>query len=279
MRADFSRSNLQSCVFSQCHLAGVNFDGADLRGAKFPHTVFADDNIFTGAQSDASTDFQNVPIERAASRLPVFRFFEYGRGGLLKRRAGTLHLTGGSAELTVRAAGEGIVIRPPLDGLPPIVGVEGTSQARQLGPVLSDGSGGVENGSTTDRWDNVWGRLALLEATLAAPKTGGIGHNHGPSINPNAEEDEAEIKLFIDRLSDMRTGTVVADPSLIEDAEDLLHRAERGTSLIEELAKGVAKGSGASIGKKIVDALADAPWWHNVYTLVKSLVRAFIDAS
>lgn len=82
----FRNSNLRKASFQRSQFTKVDFSNCDLRRTDFRNVVITDDNSFDGVTVDETTDFEGARLERSLSRLPIFRFFEYQRGGTLKRR-------------------------------------------------------------------------------------------------------------------------------------------------------------------------------------------------
>ncbi|WP_256807785.1 hypothetical protein [Bradyrhizobium sp. Bra64] len=119
-------------------------------------------------------------------------------------------------------------------------------------------------------------RVALLEAAISLPKpVGTMGHNRGPSLEPE-QDDEEEIRGLISLLKDDRE-KILSDPSLKDLAEREIQRAERGIELHSEFAKGAAKGAGFVVGKNVVEQVAGSAWWLSVYGRLLDVAHALRD--
>ncbi|MGE9007730.1 hypothetical protein ACO2JO_04045 [Leptospira interrogans] len=156
--------------------------------------------------------------------------------------------------------------RPQPDGnVPaPIRGAQATAVAGQISIPRT----------TEAKLEELATRVALLEAAISLPKPPGVGHNRGPNLE-NEETEEEEIRLFIARLG--------AEPEKIDSAtlQDLAvketERAENGLKLHVEVAKGLAKGAGSFVGKKLAEEVAQSAWWMNVYERLKDVAKAIFE--
>jgi hypothetical protein len=113
-------------------------------------------------------------------------------------------------------------------------------------------------------------RVAVLEATVAAPKPAGMGHNRGPEIASDGDISEAEIQEFIALLKEQTATAPVDLPRLTQIAEAVTPDNDKWREYLDELGKGVAKGASEEIGKRIVQA----PWWIAVYYALDGVVHA-----
>lgn len=118
-------------------------------------------------------------------------------------------------------------------------------------------------------------KVALLEAAITVPRPAGVGHNRGPELEAE-RNDEQEIRDFIARLTDAPV-TSLSTAIVQELAEKEAKRADEGIQRQTEFAKGVLKGAGFAVGKKTVEQLIESAWWISVYNRLMDVARALFD--
>ena len=152
------------------------------------------------------------------------------------------------------------------------------SQPRLTGAQATGGVGQVSvltSNRTEAKLEELAVKVALLEAAISIPKPPGVGHNRGPGLE-NEQEDEEEIRRLIALLKD--DGAKVGNPAVLVDvAQREIQRAEQGIKLHVEFAKGLAKGAGFVVGKDIVERLAESAWWMSVYERLMDVAKALRD--
>jgi guanylate kinase len=116
-------------------------------------------------------------------------------------------------------------------------------------------------------------RVALLEAALAS-RPPGMGHNRGPNIDDELSVDEAEIQTFISRLRDQRATAPIDLPKLIEAAQVADPAVNKWRERLDEFAKGALKGAGLVAGKVVTEKLAQAAWFHSVYSALQGVFES-----
>jgi hypothetical protein len=148
----------------------------------------------------------------------------------------------------------------------PITGVQATG-----------GAGQISIPQTTEaKLEELAVKVALLEAAISIPKPPGVGHNRGPNLE-NEQEDEEEIRRLIALLKD-DNAKIVADPIAATDlAQREIQRAEQGLKLHGEFVKGAAKGAGFVVGKELIERIAPSAWWINVYDRLLDVAHALRD--
>ena len=118
-------------------------------------------------------------------------------------------------------------------------------------------------------------KVALLEAAISVPRPAGVGHNRGPELEAE-RNDEQEIRDFIARLTDA-PATSLSTAIVQELAEKEAKRADEGIQRHTEFAKGVLRGAGFVAGKKIVEQLTESAWWISVYNRLMDVAHTLRD--
>jgi hypothetical protein len=131
--------------------------------------------------------------------------------------------------------------------------------------------------ATEASFELLMARVALLEAAITAPKPAaespiGIGHNRGPDLVPNLALDEREIQELVVLLKQQSATAPVDLPKLVEIAEVIGPANNKWRERLDEFTKGVLKGAGEEVGKRLIQA----PWLIAVYSQVEAVGNALV---
>jgi hypothetical protein len=127
------------------------------------------------------------------------------------------------------------------------------------------------------RFETLLARVAVLELAISTPKPVaefpiGPGHNRGPDLVLDGSVEEEEIRRFIALLKQQNVSAPIDVPQLNKFAESISSENNKWRERLDELAKGVLKGAGEEVGKRLIQA----PWWIAVYSQLEAVGKALV---
>ncbi|MES2031537.1 MAG: hypothetical protein V4477_20340 [Pseudomonadota bacterium] len=151
-------------------------------------------------------------------------------------------------------------------------GVAGTMGATSIGEFELDATAEVKT-TSVQAYDLLLARVAVLEATLAAPKAPlvvpiGLGHNGPPDFEPPISEEE--IKGLVELFRSQAAAAVPDLPKLLEITKTTEVRAGQLRRRMDDFSDAAVKGAGGEFGKKLVQL----PWWMAVYAALNGVLEA-----